>query len=42
MAIVIDGKKIADNILNNIQYKIKGFINKPRLSIIIVGNSSAS
>ena len=42
MAFVIDGKRIANNILNNIQEKIYDSINKPILSIIIVGSSQAS
>ena len=42
MAFVIDGKRIADNILNNIQEKIYDSINKPTLSIIIIGSSQAS
>ena len=42
MAIEIDGKRIADNILNNIYWKIYDYINKPVLSIILVGSSQAS
>lgn len=42
MAIILDGKKLRDKILLNLQDKISKFANKPKLSVILVGEDSAS
>ena len=39
---IIDGKKIADRILNDIKGKIKSMKEKPGLAIVLVGNNPAS
>ena len=39
---IIDGKKIADRILNDIKGKIKNMKEKPGLAIVLVGNNPAS
>jgi len=39
---IIDGKKIADNILNGIKSKIKNLRQKPGLALVLVGNNPAS
>lgn len=42
MAEIIDGKKIAENILNNIKKEVENYDIKPTLAVIIVGNDPAS
>ena len=42
MAEIIDGKKIAENILNNIKKEVENLDIKPTLAVIIVGNNPAS
>jgi len=39
---IIDGKKIAEKILNNLKSKIKSMKEKPGLAIVLVGNNPAS
>ncbi len=42
MAEIINGKEIAENILNNIKKEVENFDVKPTLAVIIVGNDPAS
>ena len=42
MAIILDGKKLRDKILNNLQKKVEKFEVKPTLSVILVGENPAS
>ncbi len=42
MAEIINGKKIAENILNNIKKEVENYDIKPTLAVIIVGNDPAS
>lgn len=42
MAEIINGKEIAENILNNIKKEVENFNVKPTLAVIIVGNDPAS
>lgn len=42
MAEIINGKEIAENILNNIKKEVENFGVKPTLAVIIVGNDPAS
>ena len=42
MAEIINGKEIAENILNNIKKEVESYDVKPTLAVIIVGNDSAS
>ena len=42
MAEIIDGKKIAENILNNIKKEVENYDIKPTLAVIIVGDDPAS
>jgi len=39
---IIDGKKIADKILNELKKKIKNLKQKPGLALVLVGNNPAS
>ena len=39
---IIDGKKIADRILNELKNRIKNLKQKPGLALVLVGNSPAS
>lgn len=39
---IIDGKKIADEILQGLKEKIKGMKEKPGLALVLVGNNPAS
>ena len=39
---IIDVKKIADNILNNLKSKIKNLKQKPGLALVLIGNNPAS
>src|SRR3989338_741905 len=39
---IIDGKKIADKILDNIKSKVKNSKEKPGLALVLVGNNPAS
>lgn len=39
---IIDGKKIADKILNELKIKIKNMKEKPGLALVLVGNNPAS
>ena len=39
---IIDGKKIADGILNDLKSKIKNMKEKPGLALVLVGNNPAS
>jgi len=39
---IIDGKKIAEKILNSLKSKIKGMKEKPGLALVLVGNNPAS
>src|SRR3989338_7921703 len=39
---IIDGKKIADNILKSLNEKVKGLKQKPGLAIVLVGDNPAS
>src|SRR3989338_2300931 len=39
---IIDGKKIADKILDNIKSKVRNFKEKPGLALVLVGNNPAS
>ena len=39
---IIDGKKIADKILNDLKSKIKNLKEKPGLALVLVGNNPAS
>ena len=39
---IIDGKKIADKILNGLKSKIKNMKEKPGLALVLVGNNPAS
>jgi len=39
---IIDGKKIADDILKSLKEKIKGMKEKPGLALVLVGNNPAS
>ena len=39
---IIDGKKIAEKILNNLKSKIKNSKEKPGLALVLVGNNPAS
>lgn len=41
-ASIIDGKKIADKILNDLKSKIKNLKEKPGLALVLVGNNPAS
>ena len=42
MAEIINGKEIAENILNNIKKEVESYDVKPTLAVIIVGNDPAS
>ena len=42
MAEIINGKEIAENILNNIKKEVENYDVKPTLAVIIVGNDPAS
>lgn len=42
MAEIINGKEIAENILNNIKKEVESYDVKPTLAVIIVGNGPAS
>lgn len=42
MAEIINGKKIAENILNNIKKEVENYDIKPTLAVIIVGDDPAS
>jgi len=42
MAIILDGKKLAKNILDDIKTKIAGMEEPPGLAVIIVGDDPAS
>lgn len=42
MAIIIDGKKCANEILNNIKEKVSKLDTKPGLAVILAGNNPAS
>ncbi len=42
MAIILDGKKLKEKILENLKIKIEGFEKKPLLTVILVGNDPAS
>ena len=39
---IIDGKKIADGILENLKKKVRDLKQKPGLAIVLVGNNPAS
>src|SRR3989338_9894838 len=39
---IIDGKKIAEKILNNLKLKVKNMKEKPGLALVLVGNNPAS
>lgn len=42
MAVIIDGKKVADNIIERISREVKPFDEKPSIAVIIVGDNPAS
>ncbi len=42
MAIILDGKKLRDKILNELTIKINTYSNKPSLAVILVGDNPAS
>ena len=42
MAIILDGKKLRDKILDNLKDKVASFKIKPKLVVILVGEDSAS
>ncbi len=42
MVKILDGKRVADQILENIKREVEGFKIKPCLAVIIVGNDEAS
>ena len=42
MTIIIDGKKVAENITEQLKQKVANFTNKPHLAVIQVGNNAAS
>ena len=41
-AILLDGKKIADEITKNIKQEVDAMAKKPRLAVVLVGDNSAS
>ncbi len=42
MAVILDGKKLKEKILESLKIKIDGFTKKPSLTVILVGNDPAS
>ena len=42
MAVILDGKKLRDKILKDLEQKISAFDTKPKLVVIFVGDDSAS
>ena len=42
MAVILDGKKLRDKILTNLELKIRKFKNKPKLVVILAGDNPAS
>ena len=42
MAIILDGKKLRDKLLDNLKTKVEKFQTKPTLVVILVGDNPAS
>lgn len=42
MAIILDGKKLRDKILNDLKIKLEKYEKKPNLTVILAGNNPAS
>ena len=42
MAILLDGKKVADEIAKNIKQEVENMAKKPRLAVVLVGDNPAS
>lgn len=42
MVTILDGKKLRDKILDGLQKRVEGFVRKPSLAVILVGDNPAS